>query len=63
MTNKKTYILERQSFRMKQPHNQEAKEIDQAQGYKYLGVLEADEMKDRTLFMHVIQTGQIYFVI
>lgn len=48
---------------MKQPHNQEAKEIDQAQGYRYLGVLEADEMKDRTLFMHVIQTGQMYFVI
>ena len=48
---------------MKQPHNQEAKEIDQAQGYKYLGVLEADEMKDQTLFMHVIQTGHMYFVI
>lgn len=45
--NKKTCILERQSFAIKLSHNEETKEIDQAQGYKYLGVIEVNEIKDR----------------
>lgn len=37
------------SFAIKLSHNEETKEIDQVQGYKYLGVIEVNEMKDRTV--------------
>ena len=34
---------------VKMPDNEEIKEIDKDQGYKYLGVLEADKIKDKEM--------------